>query len=326
MKNKVCIIACYFGKLPEWFELWYKSASINKQFNFLLVTDQKIDKNVSNIKVLTMTLQSFSEYCSEKLNLKIEIHKPYKLCDLRPAYGMIFEEYLKKFTFWGHCDLDQIWGDLSKFIDDEILNKYDKINWCGHFTLYKNNSILRTLYKHKGATYNYKTVFQSDYNYAFDELSGINRIAKKEKIKMISINCFVDIDKRYNEYMAGNQKNYEKQIFSYKDGKIIQYYIDEEQKMKYKEFAYIHFQTKKPKVNIDFNDVDNQVIVINSKGFNKINNIIKEDVIKDYSEDYSNIKKQNAQFKINQIRKFIKMPIRKKIIRIKQALYKKVLV
>ncbi len=323
MKNKVCIIACYFGKFPEWFDLWYKSASMNSKFNFLLITDQNVEKKVTNIKVLNMSLDNFSEYCSKKLNLKIEIHKPYKVCDFRPAYGMIFEEYLKEFTFWGHCDLDQIWGDLSKFIDDKILDEYDKINCCGHFTLYKNNPKIKSLYEHKGAAYSYKTVFQSDYNYAFDELSGINKIAKKAKIKMTTINWFIDIDKRYDVYMACNQENYKKQIFCYKDGKIIQYYIEENEEVKSKEFAYIHFQAKKPKVNTDLNDIDKSTIIINSIGFNKVNTDIQKKIIEDYSEDYSKIKEKNREFKLNQIKKFIKMPIKRKIIRVKQAIYKK---
>lgn len=326
MQNKVCIIVCYFGNLPEWFELWRKSASLNKEYNFLLVSDSDIKLRDNNIKVVKMSLQKFSECCSKKLNLKINLKEPYKLCDFKPVYGLIFEDYLKCFDFWGYCDLDQIWGNIQTFVNDTILNNYDKINWCGHFTLYRNNYEIRNMYKAKGAAYNYKKVFLQDYNYAFDELSGIDRIAKKQKIRQININCFLDIDRKYSEYRACNQKNYDKQIFCYHNGKVIQYYIDKMNNVKHKEFAYIHFQTKKPKVNIDLKQAEDEYIIIDSKGINKVNNVINKKIIEEFSEDSSKqkLRIENKKFRNNQIKKFIKMPMKKKTIRIKQAIYKKI--
>ena len=71
------------------------------------------------------------------------------------------------------------------------------------------------------------------------------------------------------------------------------------------------------------NDIDKSTIIINSIGFNKVNTDIQKKIIEDYSEDYSKIKEKNREFKLNQIKKFIKMPIKRKIIRVKQAIYKK---
>lgn len=38
-KFKVAIILPYFGKLPNYFQLWIKSAEMNKDFDFLIFTD-----------------------------------------------------------------------------------------------------------------------------------------------------------------------------------------------------------------------------------------------------------------------------------------------
>lgn len=325
MKNKVCIIVCYFGKLPEYFKLWYKSASLNSEFDFLILTDQSNVKEASNIRVEKISIQEFSKYCSDKLKLNIDLSKPYKVCDLRPAYGIIFEKYLQDYDFWGHCDLDQIWGRLNKFINDEILDNFDKINCCGHLTLYRNNLFINNLYKCKGSAYSYKEVFCSKYNYAFDELSGIEKIAKKQKIKKININCFLDIDRRFKEYLACNQENFNKQIFVYTNGKLIQFYIDKEKNnIQNKEFAYIHFQQKNPIVNSDLDNIkEKDNIIINSKGINVIDNKIEKNIINKYSEDLTKIKYEKIEFRKEQIKKFFKMPVERKLIRIKQAFYKK---
>lgn len=70
-----------------------------------------------------------------KLNLKIKVNNPYKLCDFKTVYGNVFEEY----KHWGYCNIDVIFGDLSKFITDEILDKYDRVLNKGHLAIHKNN-------------------------------------------------------------------------------------------------------------------------------------------------------------------------------------------
>ena len=45
------------------------------------------------------------------------VNSPYKLCDYKPVYGLIFDEDLQDYDFWGHCDVDLIFGDIRKFIN-----------------------------------------------------------------------------------------------------------------------------------------------------------------------------------------------------------------
>jgi len=94
------------------------------------------------------------------------------LHDLKPAYGTIFEDYLESYDFWGHTDIDMIYGDIKKFITDNILRKYDVITsrdkyLAGFFTLYKNCKKTNRLYKKCPS---YKKIFlDSDNLYSFDE-------------------------------------------------------------------------------------------------------------------------------------------------------------
>ena len=61
----------------------------------------------------------------EKFDYDISICEPHKLCDYKPAYGYIFEQYISEYKFWGHCDIDTIMGDLNEFITDDLLELYD---------------------------------------------------------------------------------------------------------------------------------------------------------------------------------------------------------
>jgi len=41
--------------------------------------------------------------------------------------GLIFEDYVAGYDFWGHCDLDVVWGDIRKFLHTRILSDSDII-------------------------------------------------------------------------------------------------------------------------------------------------------------------------------------------------------
>ena len=271
---KIAIIVCWFGKLPEYFKMWEYSCSKNQDYDFLFFTDHPQSYKFKNIKFIKFSLNDCNKLATEKLNVEINVKKPYKLCDFRPAYGLIFEDYLKEYNFWGHCDIDQIFGTIKNFVTDEILNNYDKINKNGHFSLYRNTIEMNNLFKKEGSLFNYKEVFQSNENFAFDEYTGINMIVKKNNIKCYYINDFADINKASKRYICKNHNNYKYQFYEYNNGKILKIYYDNETKEI--EMMYLHFQKKIPKMN--FKSMD-KCIAIGYKSFCNIDNNINKNII-----------------------------------------------
>ena len=101
----------------------------------------------------------------------MNIDFPYKLCDYKPAYGLIFENYTSGYQFWGQSDIDVIYGNIRNFITDEMLDKYDFISirhdyTTGCFALYRNNALINNIFKRSK---DYKAVFSSRQHYCFDE-------------------------------------------------------------------------------------------------------------------------------------------------------------
>lgn len=66
------------------------------------------------------------------LNRKVSLIEPNRFCEFRPMFGEVFKSELSEYQFWGHADLDVIWGDMS-IVDDDLLNKTDLILNGGHF-------------------------------------------------------------------------------------------------------------------------------------------------------------------------------------------------
>ena len=171
-KNRICIINCYWGPWPKWFSFFIESCKFNSEINWILFSDNsEILHPTENVRFIELPINDFNAIASSKLNFQVNIKDPYKVCDFRPAYGKIFEDYLKDFDFWGYCDIDLIFGNIKEFITDEILEKYDVISsylgfFSGPFCLIKNRTYTNLLYK---KIENFKQVLQSSDYIGLDE-------------------------------------------------------------------------------------------------------------------------------------------------------------
>ncbi len=146
--KKAAIIIPYFGKWPEWFDLYLVSLSKNSKLDVIFYTDIPISYNgieqPSNAIFKHISFDSFCSLVSKKLNIIFSPEKPYKLCDLKPFYPIIFQEELKNYDYVGWGDIDLVYGDLNAFLLSEDFCKYDIISthcdrFSGHFCLFKNN-------------------------------------------------------------------------------------------------------------------------------------------------------------------------------------------
>lgn len=250
--KKICIIIPYYGKFPNYFDLWIQSVAYNEDVNFLIVTD--IDGEFEfpkNVEVLHMNFEELKKLISCKLEMDVVIKKPYKLCDYRIAYGKIFEDYLKEYHFWGFCDVDLIFGNIRKFITEDILEKYDKINFRGHFSLFRNNKILKDLFKEENQFLNYKDAFKTNYACHFDEHKGWLEVYREKEISYYCVYSYADIScGKYRFCLVQDEENFynteNKQIYLWDKGKLERYYLNEGEVVS-DEWMYIHLQKRSMK-------------------------------------------------------------------------------
>jgi hypothetical protein len=185
--KSIVLISVYFGKFPYYFSLFKKSAKANKDVDFVIFADEEEEFEEDNIKVIKLNSKQFAELASEKLGLPINPPKPYKLCDFKPAYGKIFEDYFKEYDFWGHSDIDLIWGDIRKFIPDEILEENDIVSanpvyLSGVFSIYKNTERLKNIYKNFRE--NYDTLIRAK---EYEQLDEVDYSIINERIPNLKI-------------------------------------------------------------------------------------------------------------------------------------------
>ncbi len=171
--HSIVLILPYFGEFSASNAFWLKSAEKNPEVDFLLLTDQHVDVLSPNVRVIGISFKKCVEGFQRMLDCDISSLHPYKLCDFKPAYGYLFQEYIRGYDFWGHCDNDIILGNIRHFITEEVLEGNDRILTRGHFTLYRNTAEVNETFKK--ASPSYKTVFPSELVFHFDEHPGTGR-------------------------------------------------------------------------------------------------------------------------------------------------------
>ncbi|MBE5935396.1 MAG: hypothetical protein E7262_06350 [Lachnospiraceae bacterium] len=322
LKNNKCIVCVYFGNIPNYYDLWLKSVNYNKDYDFLLVTDSIVPYSDKNLTVVNMDLTSFERLAREKLRTKLNIPYAYKLSDFKPVFGIILSDFLKDYEYWGYCDLDIILGDLSAFITEDILEKYDKIFPLGHFALYRNTEEVNNRYKLKGSTFgDYDEVFVKSKIFVFDEGYGINNIYKLNNLPIYDKYVMADIAARHKRLkltINSKMKNYRYQLFYWDNGKIFRAYIDEDDNMGAEEFAYIHIKRRRMETP-DFNIKEvNSFAILSNSFMKKSQGLPRPEDIKIYNPYQSYIYEKfedityRTQYQLSRVGRFINRRILKK--------------
>jgi len=275
MKNKVAVILPYYGKFPTWFDLFIESAGCNRDFDFLIFTDGDLKTNFENIKVERTDFDWFRNKLQAVIDIPIVLDTPYKLCDFKPAYGQALRDYINGYNFWGYCDSDIILGDLSHFINDDILDAHDRIYFLGHFCLYRNCEKMNHLYmlKHNYRDcFSYKYVYTTNFVCAYDEVGtkygyGLSEICRRKKFREYRSIDFADIAPESYNFVVSyiNQPEASSYLYFEWGGVLIGY----TENGLTKEFSYIHLQKRSMSVT---EDIDNGRYFISPCAFRSTKN------------------------------------------------------
>ena len=169
---RICFLMPYFGQWPFWMPLFLESCRHNADIDWLFFSDCGMPENLpENVRVQSI---SYGDYCalvSQRLGMDFHPENPYKLCDIRPAFGVIHEDSLKGYDFWAFGDIDLIYGQLREYFTEERLNRYDLISnharrISGHLTLIRNSPRMCQAFKNIP---NWQQRFSDPQHQALDE-------------------------------------------------------------------------------------------------------------------------------------------------------------
>lgn len=243
--NKIVLICLWMGKIPDYFKYHYETCIFNKNIDFLLITDQKINLDSPNYKVLNISIDALEKRVSNTMNINYNFSNGKNICQLKCGLGDIFNDEIKDYLYWGFYDIDTLFGDFNKFILP-IVDDYDIVSFGakkyherigGPLVIIKNSQKNNNLYRIKMSEFIDKL-----YNYeinSFDE-TEFNAIISEDKdlkIKILYDVCNFSVEKSYPLYES-----------YWSGGKL---YVNDEEKLIH------HFIDKK---NINFTKIGNSIV------------------------------------------------------------------
>ena len=265
-----CFIIPYFGKLPTYFQLFLNSCKLNPEYEWLLFTDDNTNYVFPiNVKKIFCTFTEFRDKIQKKFDFSINLERPYKLCDYKPCYGYVLEEYLKGFIYWGYCDIDTLMGCLNNFLPQIFNEDYDKIFCLGHMSLYKNTRECNELFMKDidGISYYHDAFTTQKIMYFDEEFKGTHNINhifnyfnKKIYIEDLSLNFSIFFSQfrrvilRWGYSPLYNIEKPADTLCVWEKGHVFRYRVEGNKLMK-EEFPYVHLQSRKMKVRLNINNL-----------------------------------------------------------------------
>ena len=143
------LISPWFGRWPEWIEFFIESCKWNPEVDWLTPTDQPPPENVAaNVRYQRLSFDDYKRRAGSALGVDLAKMTPYKLCDLRPFFGLVHEADLAGYGHFGYCDTDVIFGDLRAVYTDRLLSSYEAISahqrfLSGHLAVFRNTRRMR---------------------------------------------------------------------------------------------------------------------------------------------------------------------------------------
>lgn len=153
MTPAIVIVIPYFGEWDEYVPLFFETVRRNATIKFLVYTDCAMDGlEAPNITVTHLKMADYLTLVNYRTGVDFEPVTAYKLCDLRPLFGLIHEPEFRGFDFYGWCDVDLLLGDIRAFYSDQLLGRYDVFSThghgvSGHFALFRNIRRNRLMYR-----------------------------------------------------------------------------------------------------------------------------------------------------------------------------------
>jgi hypothetical protein len=270
-QSRICLILSFFGQWPTYADLYLHSIRQNPDVDWLFVCDQPPPgaSLPPNVRMLLTTKAELAQRIADSVGTPVNFTVPHKLCDFRPAFGVIFRDELRGYDVWGHCDNDVIFGRVRRFFTEDILDTFEKVMIHGYMAFYRNSAAANSFYQLTTPTLRYQEIFADPRHRAFDEWPGIARVLAHHKIPYFQQELMATPAPWRYDLAPVQMYNYYPQAFVWDEGRILRLHWDGA-RVAETEFALIHLMRREMKLADFPADASLRRFAILPDGFKKL--------------------------------------------------------
>jgi uncharacterized protein DUF6625 len=210
---------------PPYMALMVRSMANNPDVHWLLLTDQPVADAPPNVSVHLYKFRDLVARIQSQFDFEICLERPYKLCDFRPAFGEIFREELAGYAYWGHCDLDVVFGQIRTHLPPEAFEA-DKILIQGNFALYRNTAEATTWFRHEIDGISYRDVMTNPAAMHFDEMAGMQYVLRDLGVPYWGNDVIFDLSFRRYRTRAEHPDGRDPRRYAWEEGEICEYRLE----------------------------------------------------------------------------------------------------
>jgi hypothetical protein len=170
--KSIAFVTPYFGPFPSWMDYFLASCKTNPTIDFIVFSDNPEPEGwPENFHYHHISFEDYKKIVSDRLGINFDPVNAYKLCDIKPAMGLVHQDVLSSYDFWGFCDIDVVFGDIRSFLTEKLLNDIDFYSAhgrrvAGHFVFMKNEKKYNESFL---SAKDWRKVFEDEKHYCFDE-------------------------------------------------------------------------------------------------------------------------------------------------------------
>ncbi len=221
----VRLVVPYFGQRPTYFPLVVASMARNPDVSWLLLTDEPVAGAPANVEVRRCAFADVAARIRGHFDFEVCLPRPYKLCDYRPAFGEIFADELAGFDFWGHCDLDVVFGQVRDHLPPQAFAA-DKILFQGNFALYRNTPDAAGWFRHEVGRISYRDVMTTPEARHFDEWGGIYYVLEDLGVEVWDQPVIFDLSLHQYRTRALHPAGTDPRRYAWEDGEVCEYRLE----------------------------------------------------------------------------------------------------
>ena len=222
----VRLVVPHFGVRPPYFRLVVRSMAANPDVSWLLLTDRPVPEAPPNVVVRLCRFEDLAARIRGCFEFPVSLERPYKLCDFRPAFGEIFAAELAGYDFWGHCDLDVVFGRIRDHLPAAAFAA-DKVLFSGNFSLYRNTPEAAGWYRHPVGRVDYRDALTTPAAMHFDEWAGIRYIVEDLGVPAWQQDVVFDISFRRYRTRAEAPPGRDPRRYAWEDGEVCEYRLEQ---------------------------------------------------------------------------------------------------
>jgi uncharacterized protein DUF6625 len=219
------LVVPYFGARPSYLPLVVRSMAANPDVEWLMLTDAPVPGAPANLTVQRWELADLVARFQRHVDVPLAVEGPYKLCDLRPAFGEVLADELAGCDFWGHCDLDVVFGRIRDHLPPEAF-AFDKVLVQGNFALYRNTPAAAGWWRHEIDGVSHRDVLTDPAARHFDEGAGIYLLLRDLDVPIWQEQTIFDLSFARYRTRAEHPPGRDPRRYAWEDGEVCEYRVE----------------------------------------------------------------------------------------------------